>query len=360
MPASTLNRIPFFQSTPSHLCQLVLDYKGDYDKYKILAELSLTHSHFKKLALQVLLQSVLDDRRKEVEEMLAINSGLLLLDPIELHLPPTQSQYTWQTFEVDHPLVIALVRNQVEMVKRILPPFLEATCSDVKLIQILWERADGIKAKQSEKTKQFNVEKLIQAIVAGNARKTVESKAGGDVSTNDPLETFRHLILPSEPVALTDYFAIEKLLIKAYLAYENNFYELNCDQRQEFSIQVVGYLQSLLAPEDAKIFCQGLEDVVRGKKPIEVGASVLRLRREPGVSFYRSSLLDQTGLGRSYLIGGMSGNTSAMRTSCVTGGRHPPVMQKLCRAKAAALENLKSQHALRDGSDASLISCVVL
>lgn len=66
---------------------------------------------------------------------------------------------------------------------------------------------------------------------------------------------------------------------------------------------VIGFIQSLLSPEDAKVFCQGLYDVVEKGKEINESAACLCLVGEK--SFYRDDRQVGTGLGFKYLCGAM-------------------------------------------------------
>ncbi len=61
-----------------------------------------------------LMQAVIDDHRDQVRDILDAYPDLLLLGPL---IKPVESHYTWQKFYVESPLKIALIRNQVEMVK---------------------------------------------------------------------------------------------------------------------------------------------------------------------------------------------------------------------------------------------------
>lgn len=92
-------------------------------------------------ALQhILLQAAIDDDREQVKNILNYHSDLLLLDP---RIKPIESQYTWQRFIPESPLMIALKRNQVEMIKIMLPYLQQLDQCDVMQ---QWSKAEaGIK-----------------------------------------------------------------------------------------------------------------------------------------------------------------------------------------------------------------------
>lgn len=69
----------------------------------------------------MLLQAVMDDNQEQVQNILNLCPELLLKIP-EKKLT-IESQYTWQTFYPEYLLYMAIMRDQLEMVKILLPYF---------------------------------------------------------------------------------------------------------------------------------------------------------------------------------------------------------------------------------------------
>jgi hypothetical protein len=228
------------------------------------------------------LQAVIDDDRKTVERLFTIRPDLLLYKP---HFCSIQSQLTWQIFMPESALMMALKRNQVEMVKVIVAAIEAAvdngTLNKGQLQNILgqWAAAEASLQVPIKKARTYNFQSLIDVIRQNDP----SSKA-----TEDALAAFRKTVLPDTPIALDDHYDIEQLLLAAHQAYAEKFNQFESwEQRNLFCVQVIGYLQSLLSPEVAKIFCESLFFVLEQGKNIGELASTLKL--QDNHSFYRES-----------------------------------------------------------------------
>jgi hypothetical protein len=132
--------------------------------------------------------------------------------------------------------------------------------------------------------------------------------------TEGALKDFFNRLLPEGPTRLDEHLDPELLLYAAYSGYENHFRRFkNWDQRDAFCIRVIGLVQSVLSPESAEIFCEGLKNVIENRIKISVNAVALKL--SGGESYYRSSRESVSGLGFRYLIG-------EGRWGAVSLGRH--------------------------------------
>ncbi len=130
----------------------------------------------------------------------------------------------------------------------------------------------------------------------------------GGQDMEDALQTFREAVLPPNPVVLNNYYNIEALLLAAYQAYADKFNDFaDWPQRIIFCVKVIGFLQSLVTPEVAKVFCERLYYVVERGQAISERARSLKLKlwaaRDGTTNFYRSNNRSSSGLGFEYLSG---------------------------------------------------------
>lgn len=121
------------------------------------------------------------------------------------------------------------------------------------------------------------------------------------------------LLCPNNVVKLDNLLDVELLLLAVYKAYANNFYNFygfqNWEQRNAFCIRVIGLIQSVLTPETAKMFCEGIDDVNESiglnrlifNEPVSNLAEQLKLKG--GESFYHSSRTSHLGLGFDFFCG---------------------------------------------------------
>ena len=262
-------------------------------------------------ALRQLWQAVIDDDHKTVKRLLDVRPGLLLLKaPAGLQI---QSQYTWVTFDVENEsaLSIAAKRKQINMIKLLLPYYdkLEQTG---EVIQGKAEALLAWKAYTIQKNASGEDEIVIPSDYANYALslinvfkvETFPNGVKGKFSekTEDALKLFSDILLPKKATKLDDYIDPELLLLALYKAYRDQFYTFqNWEQRDAFCVRMIGLAQSVLTPETAKIFCEGLYYVAGENRKISDRAESLKLLG--GESFYRASRESRSGLGIEYLCG---------------------------------------------------------
>jgi hypothetical protein len=307
-----------------------------------------------KIYAEILPQAVIDDNRETVREILNSNPELLLIP-----LPKNciiESQHTWQRFDLSGEtlLSIAAKRHQLEMIKILWPCF--DWCEQTDEVMAEKEAAlacwNAYEFETDERgNNRINIPEeyanLIQELVNVFSQETFPngSKQHGhgqlSVETEAALENFFNRLLPEEATRLNAYLDPELLLYAAYAGYFNNFDTFqNEEQQNAFCIRVIGLAQSVLSPETAKIFCEGLYNVIN--KKITDRAASLKLRG--GESFYRAVREPLMGLGFDHLIGSSHYGPVVARVACArSAGRDGArfwnhyVKQKLqaCRTYAA-------------------------
>lgn len=305
-----------------------------------------------------LLQAVIDDHKSQVIAILNERPEALLTVPT---MDTIQSQFTWQQFIPESPFVMAFKRNQVEMIKVMLP-YLQQL--DYNQVMQQWEQAE--EGLQLQKT-TYNFDALINHI-----------RAGGD-DMQSALHTFRSTILPPSAITLNESYHIEKLLLAAYQAYINKITLFKSTaQRHIFCKNVIGFLQSLVIPEVAKVFCEGLYYVVEEKQPISTRATSLTLPN--GCNFYRSDKNTAAGLGftsfcnlgssrpiafnpiaHAYIISTTKNLWGAQQTQASNGtpDKAHTLLQKLFETKTSELAKLKERIQARH-VEQSKPSCLIL
>ncbi len=296
--------------------------------------------------MPVFLQAVIDDDRKKVIEILNKNPELLLLKAqkgIEI-----QSQYTWATFDVENEdaLSIAAKRKQIKMIELLLPYYDKLEQTE----DVINAKADALSAWNMYTT-QKNAEgedKIVipreyvnnaQSLIDVLKEETFPNGEKGTLSekTENAIKLLFTILLPKQATKLDDYIDPELLLLAFYQAYLDQFDTFqNWEQRNAFCVRMIGLAQSVLTPETAKIFCEGLYYVVEENRKISERAESLKLFY--GESFYRVSRESRSGLGYEYLCD---------RGRGCPGGLVPdlafPALEKLCRAKATIFRNITQQ-----------------
>lgn len=277
---------------------------------------SYLHQFFKEdlkeRAIKAFLQAVIDDDREKVLLMLDKHPELLLQLPNEKLI--IKSRHTWQQFYAEDALIMAVKRKQIEMIKIILPYYDKLPQTDeVKIAKAkamsAWTNYDiriNVRGKYSilvpPEYDNF-MQSLVDAFLQESFPNGTALNSKLSDLTEDALRNFRNRMLPLSPVKLDDYFDPELMLYVAYRAYEyNRDLFKTCIQRDHFCVKVIGFIQSVLSPETAKIFCEALQGVVDKNKPISDCAKSLKLTYSK-LSFYRSSQFSTTGLGFDYLCG---------------------------------------------------------
>ena len=296
-----------------------LDIIGSYLSARDARHLSQSCKHtfdffqpsLKKAVVTHLIKAVIDDDRETIEKILTSyhNPEMLLLYPntslpLKTQKEGIQSQLTWQRLIPEPPLVMALKRNQVEMVKLLLPYFKNFEGGIEKALQ-QWEVAEKEMADAKKRSEGFDFKSLIEVIAQETFPNGTDITTKLSDETEQALAKFREKVLPAQAIALSDYYDIEELLKAAFNAYDTHFNIFHGDkaarrERRVYFVKVIGFIQSLLSRKDAEVWCQGLYNVVENGQKIEAQAASLKLR--DGESFYRDSFGSLDGLGFKYFV----------------------------------------------------------
>jgi hypothetical protein len=196
-----------------------------------------------------------------------------------------------------------------------------------KILEATSKRGHTLKNKREEYASELNL--LIAEIKKG--------EEAGDKAISD----FRKKYLPKNAIRLNEYVDVEALLHEAYKAYVDEYDNLKYDQRVKYCINVIGFIQSLLSPETAKIFCQGLYDVVENKKPISALAESLKLVNDKDISFYRASRQSRKDLGFDFYCAGHGAPWRLRGEVAGRRGRVAAILEIYCSQKRASLLSLK-------------------
>jgi len=239
-----------------------------------------------KRALDKLLQAVIDDDRATVKRILDKNPALLLVNPADHGVQQIESQKTWQIFKTKKVLTMARKRNQLEMIKVLMPYFAKLPDSAAELAK-QWEAGE---------VKPANYDEILLPILNQIVNDPPEDKNPSE-ATEAALTAFRTLLLPDTAIDLDNYFDMEQFLLAAYTIYDTRFDTFqNWEQRALFCIRVIGFLQSLQSVEVAKVFCEGLYYVVNENRKISARAESLKFY-DGCTSFYRAARDSIMGLG---------------------------------------------------------------
>lgn len=248
----------------------------------------------------MLMQAVIDNKKIIVEGLLNKHPYLLLKKPIK----EIESKLTWQRFLPEKPLKIAIKRGQTQMIKKLLPYFYELEKlgfveNGEKEALTQWDEAI---IEMNQQRREYDFKRLMDII-------SKEDFIRGDLSkkTQDELDIFRNTLLSND-------FDIKQLLIAAHETYRDALRPMLSEkQRFFYCIQVIGFLQSLLSPENAPVLCQGLKQVIDEYCPIDKMAESYQLVKiNPVIPFYRESRDSQSGLGSEWYVGSMGGAWSSM------------------------------------------------
>jgi len=260
--------------------------------------------------LVTLCQAVLDDHREQARKIINTNPNLLC---IPLPNVIIESKFTFQRFYDVSPLMIAVKRRQIEMMKLMI----ECCDQSLEVKQATLAKSKILFAGSLYPT-QLNAEGKEEIVIPPNYAKfakelidvfSEEGFVGGKLNekTTLALQLLFNTLLPNEAVKLEDYLDVELFLLALYQAYYDHFNTFqNWDQRDAFCIRVIGLVQSVLSPETAKIFCEGLDDVVTALsngKERKLSEQALKHLLKDGTAFYRLSRYSQAGQGANFLCG---------------------------------------------------------
>jgi len=269
--------------------------------------------------IRELLQAVVDDDIHTAKFILDFDPKLLLLESANNDVTEIESKNTWHKFLTERPFIMAQKLKRLEMTKTLFSYFehlenenhFQTTDAKNETLEIVkqWVLPSEISAEeqkqQSEKLQQEYIKiyfaSLIETMAADN-HVTVKWELDNEIKfyearitniskiTESALETFRTQLLPETAIAIDKYVDIGQILIAAYKAYEIFFGRFqNWNQRDLFAICVIGFIQSLVSPELAKIFCPDIGDSL---------SDTFQLKN--GQSFYRAARDSHSGLGFNF------------------------------------------------------------
>jgi hypothetical protein len=252
-----------------------------------------------------LIQSVIDEDKETMKKLLDKKPELLIKCPKKNYV--IQSKKTWQKFCIEEPLTMASKRGQLEMVKLMLPYFeklekcgiLKDSKAEILSQLILHETNAKEKEQYSLKMKSLIAVIAKEKFLNGNENSRLIDQINQE--TQEALGTFRKELLPDMAITLDHYFNINELLISAYTTYNNHFKTLHdWNQRALYCVGVLGFLQSLLTPEIAKVLCVGLSKVVR--EDASINDRTIALNLADNTPFYRTAKLSCKGIGFDFLV----------------------------------------------------------
>ncbi len=268
-------------------------------------EMNYAMTVLESLELTCLAQAIVDDDIATVKAMLNQKPELLLFQPEVI----VTSEYTGQRFSVDgNFLGLACRRKQIEMVKIITRYFDKLQADDEQNDEIAAIKNAGLSQWLELKTDakgdiqvpadyQVIIDDLItvftsEPIAHGTTdfrTLSFDIETAMEVLYDCLLLDFKEDDISKRRVfSKQNHLDIELLLYAAYKAYDTHFNSFKtAEQRDAYSIRVIGILQNFLQPETAKIFCEGLYYVVEENKAISHKASGLKLK--DGNSFYSGS-----------------------------------------------------------------------
>ena len=316
-----------------------------------------------KLA-QELLQAMIDDDHQTVRVILDFDPELLLVEPASVGINEIESKKTWQRFLTERPFIMAQKLKRLAMTKTLLPYF-KRLASDKKdekpEIVKQWIlpplASDAEQKEKDEKLQQKYIkeyfEPLIETIATDNDVKVkweLNSETnlyeahieGMNKTTEAVLESFRKRLLPDVAIAIDNDVDNEQFQMAVCKAYEILFDKFkNWDQRNVFTICVIGFGESLSAPELGASYCEGLYDVVNYKKPISARAQSHKMA--DGRDLYRLSRDSLSGLGFSFRgsIFGLVSLGGGVGLSWVRV--HGPRLENYVKQKQQSLENLRDE-----------------
>lgn len=258
-----------------------------------------------------LLHAVIDDDREKVRRILDVHPELLIQKPKD-NLTIT-SRYTWQKFVAEDALSMAAKRHQVQMISVMLPYFANLPDTDMlsmakSKLKSAWNRYDR---SRDEKGNDHIVippayqDCLLELVTVFTEETfpfgTEIGKRLSDV-TEATLTKFRDKLRPNKPIKLDHCLDPELLFYAAYRMYFDYSKEFkNEDQQNQYCVKVVGFIQSVLSPESAKILCKGLYEFVDENRDIDDCGHSLKLKYRK--AFYHPVRDAKCGLGFEYLCG---------------------------------------------------------
>lgn len=230
-----------------------------------------------------LAQALIDNKQVEVKRILDIKPDLLVFKLDKSML--LRSQYTFQNICVEYPLTMALKRHQLEMVQLLLPYFKklkDKNGHEEALTQWNFAPLDEI----------YNFNNLMQCISTdvlyySHHRKTNDQR---DLRLSDKANRFTEIAMNefrNKMLNSGQPYDIQRNLVAALNLYYEVGIDLNGPSSEFYSINVIGFLMSLLPPELAEIFCG------RSDRKLIID--------DQSLSFYRENIKSKVGLGFDFV-----------------------------------------------------------
>jgi hypothetical protein len=339
-------------------CKTLVNLSRSCRQFNSIYQSDIDKLRFEKL--QKLFQAVIDDKEKEVTQILKVFPHLVLAELKHNEKLVIESPYTWLRYDLsgENAVTIAIQGQKDNMLEILQPYFKEVLQTDPVMMNKITDAFLKSEYKE-EKGKIFipdayvnDLKALIDVFITETFRHSTNQNGLSD-RTEKALKEFRNKLLPEHAIRL-NYFNPELFLYAAYKAYDDNFYMFKSwDQRDFFCRYVIGFSQSLLPPKTAEKWCEGLYHVVEKKRAINERAA--RLKLWAGHSFYRLSRDSSAGLGFEYLCGVGCLYCPFVQRGCggvglVHGCRFVPcLLEKHWREKTVALQNLYNIQIIQRG-----------
>lgn len=296
--------------------------------------------------LYVFLKAVVNDDRETAGRMLESRPDLLLMTPPK---GMTVKTLAWQTFYAEAAPLMAAKRGQIEMLKMMRPyfdrlPDQEKVNTTLSAIKEAWayqskKNGQGVDQIMIPEAYTYYANKLVDAFI----EQPIQNNANLSASAQSAFLAFFNMLLPKGAVHLDNYINPGVLLLALLNTYRDHFNHFQYwDQRSAFCVRIIGLAQSVLSVEDAKIFCEGLYQVVGvigNRKELSTRAKQLKLDNSQ-TSFYplagRPNVDSTTGLGFQFLCGFYSGSFARDLESEQLGCLF--LLKSLCLTKTAIFE----------------------
>lgn len=240
-------------------------------------------------------QAVIDDDHKTATNILALKPKILSEKISKKFF--IQSQLTWQRFCMEDPLMMAVKRKQLKMIK-----FLVDNIDIDNTVNALsaWESYQIENSKIVISEVYGNYAKHLIDIISQENFPHLEFKQFNN-ETKFTLSLLRNFLFPNKAVKLDNYFNIELLLLAVYKTFLENFDNLTLQQQIICNIRLVGLIQSALSPETAKVLCSGFGSNLMQDQGLLLIKSVNDYFINPvNQSFYRNDCDSMIGLGYTF------------------------------------------------------------
>jgi hypothetical protein len=298
-----------------------IDLPGDTSIQDQHAIACLIERKIPEKVVPIFLQAVIDGKQDEVRELLDNCPELLMFNPPKNLV--IESKLTWQRFIAEDALTMAVKRKQPEMIELLLP-YYDKLPQTEEVIKAKEEALAAWSFYEIRAIHYVNNEIVIprEYISYANdlidvfSRETFPNGLPGNngnpcyMRLSDETELaisslFKRL-LPEKAVK-ADYLDVELALLAVYMALDSRFGTFqNRGQRAAFCVRVIGLIQSVLAPETARIFCESLiniaTSIINHIKPL-IRKEAAQLKLKNSSAFYRDSRLSITGLGSEFSCG---------------------------------------------------------